>query len=209
MTENTERYSILVSIFAFVGQSTSVLVSGTFFSVLAWQRSTFMVAFFLGAIANAILSKVLKRVLDQSRPTTNGTDLSDNGMPSSHAMSLGFISTVTASTFMGASSFPFVALLLAAYTIVSLTYRVYAQYHTTAQVIAGLVGGCTNGWLFAQQGRFVLVEWLHTHAVFLFPPDATSFAVPWLIVPILLGAATVGSIERRIPKIVRSLRKES
>jgi len=44
----------------------------------------------IGSISNSALSVVLKRILNQERPTT--TLRSDPGMPSSHAQSISFIS---------------------------------------------------------------------------------------------------------------------
>ena len=51
-----------------VGGTTSFVVSATFYGVLAWKRDGLMVAFFLGSIANAIMSKVLKKLIAQTRP---------------------------------------------------------------------------------------------------------------------------------------------
>lgn len=62
---------------------------------LAWQLMPFAkvlrrdlptFSFVLGAVLNGVLSKVLKRLLNQKRP--EGSEQSDPGMPSSHAQSL-------------------------------------------------------------------------------------------------------------------------
>eukprot|EP00957_Ditylum_brightwellii_P068003 5162984-Ditylum_brightwellii.AAC.1 len=93
-----------------IGKSTSSVVSLTFFAVLAYRRDAFIISFFIGAISNGIMSKVLKRVLNQDRPeelqlaTEIKLKPSDKGMPSSHAMSLGFIGTVTALSLPNLSS---------------------------------------------------------------------------------------------------------
>jgi len=95
-----------------IGLSTSKVVAGIFFLVLAYRRDSYILTFFIGSILNAISSKILKHVLDQDRPDENddndldvGTieketmekiDLpSDKGMPSSHATCLGFIGMYT------------------------------------------------------------------------------------------------------------------
>ena len=57
-------------------------------------------ALFIGSILNAIVGKILKKILNHDRPAelelSDKVKLkpSDGGMPSSHAMSLSFIGTV-------------------------------------------------------------------------------------------------------------------
>ena len=124
-----------------IGKSTSAAVALTFFAVLAYRRDALMVTFFIGAIGNGIAGKILKRLLDQDRPEElelNG-DIKlkpgDKGMPSSHAMSLGFICTFTA------LGIPWTAVPLLIYVILSLYYRVKANLHTFEQIVVGLVFG--------------------------------------------------------------------
>ena len=137
-----------------IGSTTSSVVAGTFFIVLSYQRDAFMLTFFIGSILNGISSKILKKVLNQDRPAGYENDSSikvkpsDKGMPSSHAMSLGFIgiytgialcSGVLSNAGIGAQITTSIALL--AYIAVSLVYRVKSQLHTMDQVIVGLVFG--------------------------------------------------------------------
>ena len=72
-----------------VGKTASSVVSVAFFLLLALRRDAVVLTLWLGAILNAILGKALKRLLDHERPA--GATTSDGGMPSSHAMSLGFL----------------------------------------------------------------------------------------------------------------------
>lgn len=51
-----------------IGSTTSMFVAITFFVLLAVKRDALMVSFFIGAINNGILSKVLKKLLNQERP---------------------------------------------------------------------------------------------------------------------------------------------
>jgi uncharacterized membrane protein YjjB (DUF3815 family) len=77
-----------------VGSTTTIVVSGAFFVILAYKRDALvssslpsglvgtarlltntnlssleqMVSFFIGSIANGILSKVLKKIINQTRP---------------------------------------------------------------------------------------------------------------------------------------------
>ena len=56
------------SLVTIIGSTTSAVVAGTFYCILAYKRDALMVSFFIGAISNGILSKVLKKILDQERP---------------------------------------------------------------------------------------------------------------------------------------------
>ncbi len=137
-----------------IGSSTSTVVAGTFFVVLAYQRNSFMLTFFIGSIINGITSKILKKILNQDRPSGYENDPSikvkpsDKGMPSSHAMSLGFIGIYTAialcnGILVEADIGVKIAICtgLFGYVVLSLIYRVLSQLHTTNQVIVGLVTG--------------------------------------------------------------------
>lgn len=128
-----------------VGKTTSAFVSLTFFAFLAFRRDAYMVSFFLGAISNGILSKVLKKLLNHDRPAE--LDLnesiklkpSDGGMPSSHAMSLAFIGTYVALAVW--DSMPWLVGTIVVYAMTSLYYRVKSNLHTIEQVVVGLAVG--------------------------------------------------------------------
>ena len=75
---------------------TKWLVSGSAFIVLLVRRDAATVTFLCGAIGNALLSKVLKRLINAARPA--GARLSDPGMPSSHAQSLSYFAVFLALT---------------------------------------------------------------------------------------------------------------
>eukprot|EP00978_Attheya_sp_CCMP212_P012133 scaffold30140_cov55-Attheya_sp.AAC.1 len=134
--ESASTSSALENGLSFIGSSTSAIVSLGFFAALAYYRDALMVTFFLGAIGNAILGKILKRLLNQDRPTSDAPQPSDKGMPSSHAMSLGFIGTFTSLLL------PPFGIPIACYVLISVYYRVRMKLHTTDQVLVGLgVGG--------------------------------------------------------------------
>jgi PAP2 superfamily. len=151
---STSLASISKAIVTKIGSTTSSVVAGTFFLVLAYQRDSFMLTFFIGSILNGISSKILKKVLNVDRPEGFQSDESikvkpsDKGMPSSHAMSLGFIGTYCiahAISILGTgfqSSAISVGIIL--YTFISLLYRVQSNLHTVAQIIVGLVFGVLN-----------------------------------------------------------------
>ena len=90
---------------------TKVFVSGATFLVLAYKRDVQSAAFLLGAVSNALLSKILKRLINASRP--QGAQLSDPGMPSSHAQSLFFFAGYL--FLLGFSTFCFYSFLTSSF----------------------------------------------------------------------------------------------
>jgi membrane-associated phospholipid phosphatase len=195
--------SVLNMALTAIGSTTSALVAGTFFVILAWQRDALMVSFFIGAISNGILSKILKKILKQERPAELELEdfelkPSDNGMPSSHAMSLGFIGTFTA------LALPWSRLPILLYVLISLIYRVQTNLHTREQILVGISLGITNGYLWRilcvgdNAWNINVMEWVSTH----FLNDNGVLPFYMLAVPALVGAAVVGSLERRIARFL-------
>jgi hypothetical protein len=194
-----------------IGSTTSVLVAGTFYAFLCYQPDAFMVSFFVGAISNGILSKTLKKLLNQSRPAELDASMmelapSDNGMPSSHAMSLGFICAFTALTL------PVTTLPLILYALISLKYRLQTNLHSLDQIVVGTIVGSFNGalwWQFCTGSNnpfgINIVDWVNSSPVI----DSRTGLLPWyfLSIPALVGAAVVGSVERRISKYVNKKRQ--
>jgi membrane-associated phospholipid phosphatase len=176
-----------------LGATTSAFVALTFYVVLAWQRDATMVAFFLGSISNGVLSKVLKKIIQQGRPpelqvAEMSLKPSDGGMPSSHAMSLGFIGSFTA------LHLPWTRFPLAVYVAASLWYRVRVKLHTPAQIAVGVTVGSANALLFETLVRGGLEGWLQTYIL----NDQGLLPLPLLVVPAIVGVLLVGSFERRI-----------
>lgn len=125
---------------------------------------------------------------------------SDGGMPSSHAMSLGFIATFTA------LQLPSTMIPLVLYTAVSLVYRVQAKLHTWEQIAVGLVVGASTGfsWWHLVTGEN---PWgVHIMTLMADTVLDENGRLPWpaLAVPALVGAAVVGSFERRISRWLKS-----
>ncbi|KAL7527390.1 hypothetical protein ACHAXR_001933 [Thalassiosira sp. AJA248-18] len=190
-----------------VGKSTSTLVSASFFFLLAYQRDAVILTLWIGSILNAVLSKVVKKILNHERPAAlQDNDKvklkpSDGGMPSSHAMSLGFIGTVITEGVIPLE-YRFVAgLAMAMYAAFALRYRVsLAHLHTSEQVTVGLVLGVGNAlaWLKFGVGdgnaRSVL-SWVQNNLV---SAETGLFPYSALAVPVVIGILVVGSFERRI-----------
>eukprot|EP00529_Nitzschia_sp_RCC80_P027478 CAMPEP_0113505118 /NCGR_PEP_ID=MMETSP0014_2-20120614/35127_1 /TAXON_ID=2857 /ORGANISM="Nitzschia sp." /LENGTH=245 /DNA_ID=CAMNT_0000400371 /DNA_START=334 /DNA_END=1071 /DNA_ORIENTATION=- /assembly_acc=CAM_ASM_000159 len=208
-TTKNSNSSLLEKVTTAIGSTTSIAVAGTFYVVLCYRRDALMVSFFGGAISNGILSKVLKKILNVARPdeldtttvakqTFGGIVPSDNGMPSSHAMSLGFICTFTA------IHIPALAIPLLAYTVISLRYRINTKLHSFDQILVGAVLGSVNGAIWHSVcygtvtslpvlGQINVMEWVSNNVL-------SDGLLPWylLSIPALVGAAVVGSIERRL-----------
>ena len=171
-----------------------------FFAVLAVQRDALMVSFFMGAITNLALSKVLKKILNQDRPADTVSNAvekpSDKGMPSSHAMSLGFIETFTM------LALEWTSILLPVYVAISLYYRVQTRLHTVEQVAVGMVFGVTNGFVWRH-----LVDGSNPFGIHImdfvsnnFLNDQGLLPIPLLVVPALAGVVIVGSRSKCLKK---------
>ncbi|OEU16936.1 hypothetical protein FRACYDRAFT_208572 [Fragilariopsis cylindrus CCMP1102] len=211
--------SIWTTVYTKIGSTTSICVAGTFFITLCWKRDALMVSFFLGSILNAIFGKMLKRILKHDRPTTTTTTMaiqqkqpsrpSDNGMPSSHAMSLGFIFTFVALLI------PNMTLPLLTYAVISLIYRIRVSLHSLDQIIVGSILGIFDGsiwWYLCQKSTtsssstFNIVDLISSSGIM-----NEHGLLPWylLVVPALIGAAVVGSVERRLGMYFQRSNKSS
>lgn len=162
-----------------------------------------MISFFIGAIANGILSKVLKKLLNQERPSNISLVVvkekpSDMGMPSSHAMSLGFIGMVTALTTLPQYYYsPIIPIVM--YVTISLYYRIHTQLHTKEQVAVGLIVGMLNGILWQSLCSTYVMDWVSNTIL----NKEGLLPYPLLVVPALVGLIVVGSFERRIRKWIK------
>jgi len=202
-----------------------------------------MLTFWIGSILNAIASKVLKRILNQDRPddTTAADDTAaeivvstnkpnDKGMPSSHAMSLGFIGMYTsiglwnsltqlASSISTSSNYGGSLIVIAStvygliwsYVAVSLIYRVKSRLHTIQQVWVGLFFGVTNAlfWNSLAYGTNPLIpsaNMMNTVSFYVLPEGSGTF-VQCLVVPAVVGLLVIGSFERRIGGWWRKVKK--
>jgi membrane-associated phospholipid phosphatase len=206
---NNDDISLTDRILFAIGGTTSITVAGTFFIVLAYQRDALMVSFFIGSILNGILSKVLKKVLNQDRPISVSGAVeqpSDKGMPSSHAMSLGFIGTFTALTI------DWTGVPIALYGATSLYYRVQTKLHTKEQVAVGLLVGSINGalWRVLVDGNNPLLPKINIMAFVTenIMDQHGILPIPYLVVPVIVGALVVGSFERKVVKWIQKMKSK-
>lgn len=202
-SSSTESESdMLHNITTAVGKSASSLVSVSVFFLLAYQRDAVALTFWIGSILNAILSKVAKKLLNHERPAqlqlSDKVKLkpSDGGMPSSHAMSLAFISTSLLGSIVPVEYRIVGCLAFGTYSAIALRYRVRDHLHTVEQVIVGVVFGVINAlaWLKLGVGGPVL-SYAREHWV---SAETGLFPYSALAIPLVVGIIVVGSFERRI-----------
>mmetsp|Transcript_16777 Transcript_16777/g.31790 ORF Transcript_16777/g.31790 Transcript_16777/m.31790 type:complete len:292 (+) Transcript_16777:264-1139(+) len=215
--------SISKAIVTKIGSTTSSVVAGTFFFVLAYQRDSFMLTFFIGSILNGISSKILKKLLNVDRPEGFQSDASikvkpsDKGMPSSHAMSLGFIGTYCISQAVSLLGTGFqssaIAVAIVLYTFISLLYRVQSNLHTVEQIIVGLVFGVLNSitWRSLAFGQNPVLRGVNIMDFVskTILPESGVVPVQYLGLAALVGVAVVGSFERRLSALIKSKNAKS
>ncbi|XP_014519971.1 lipid phosphate phosphatase epsilon 2, chloroplastic [Vigna radiata var. radiata] len=118
------------------------IVTALFGSFILWRHDAEALWFTSGSILNALLSVLLKRILNQERPSTLK---SDPGMPSSHAQSIFFavfFVILSGVEWLGLNVFTIAmsGLVLTFGSFFSYL-RVSQQLHTVSQVVVGAVIG--------------------------------------------------------------------
>ncbi|EKX51638.1 hypothetical protein GUITHDRAFT_134529 [Guillardia theta CCMP2712] len=186
-----------------IAKNTRWLVSLTAAAFLIWRRDAVTIAAIGGALGNAALGKLLKRLLAEKRP--DGAPVSDPGMPSSHAMSLFFLSLYLSAAINVWTDWPMAARTIVTSSLLifstySAAWRVRAGFHTPAQILVGSVLGGFNGmaWFYFNHQNMAALQRLD---VFL----KESSALPWALCgSLIVGALLVGSVERKISKFLKS-----
>ncbi|KAL7558089.1 hypothetical protein ACA910_020041 [Epithemia clementina (nom. ined.)] len=201
--DNNGTTKHLNSFVSIVGSYTSIVTGGLFYAALVWKRDCFMTTFFLGATTNAILAKVLKKMIKQTRPPDMVVSElrfqpSDGGMPSSHAMSLGFIGTFLL-LHEPLSIFPVLI-----FTAAGLLYRVQVKLHTWEQIAVGVVAGSANALCFYNFAKALVDQFVNQ--TFLNKNGLLPY--PFLIVPTVVGVVVVGSVKRRITSWMTNQRRK-
>ena len=197
---------------------TKVVVSGATFAFLCWRRDVYTAVFIYGAICNALLSKILKRLINAARPA--GAQLSDPGMPSSHAMSLFFFAAflsngalewhVSDTLYISSKMLSLVndhlrllqrtaAVGVVALAAVLAVLRVRAGLHTVAQISVGSAIGACNGAVWYHYGAAWMEQFLEARLVGLSGTSTKAIAGAM----ILVGALTVLSVERSLAEALK------
>jgi len=132
----------LAALYQLLGKTTkSVVVTAAALSMIL-SKSWVPVYYVCGGIVNSLLSKVLKLVFRQPRPS-GASSLTEYGMPSSHAQSLFYFATVVLSAL--GKTRPAVSCLVALYTILTASWRVTSGLHTVTQTAVGTAVGIVTG----------------------------------------------------------------
>lgn len=87
---------------------------------------------------------------------------------------------------------------------VSSYWRIYSGLHTFAQILAGAVGGSTVGLAWEHLSHQLLNQRL---GELLAGYPNSQVPLPYIASVMVVGALTVGSVERKIGKLVRALRR--
>ena len=174
----TVQTSLLVSCLSYINESTKFLVSGAALATLVARPEVAVVWCLIGSVVNSACGKVLKKLLNEKRP--EGAAKADPGMPSSHALSLSYLSVYAAAAlawrggrdggavlFFGparGAPWPVSATLVAPGCVALIALgvfftwlRVKLGYHTKPQVVVGYVlGAATAMAWFAVGEKFVV-----------------------------------------------------
>ncbi|KAJ5139352.1 uncharacterized protein N7515_004200 [Penicillium bovifimosum] len=146
------------------------------YATLIWStREVEVIMMFVGQMGSEVLNLVLKRVIKEERPKEMFGK--GYGMPSSHAQFMTFFSVYLTFFLLfrhsqaSASSYPNVAVLLRVLVMLALCIgaaavaasRIYLNYHTPKQVLAGCAAGfvCACGWFMITSllRRSKWIEW--------------------------------------------------
>ena len=155
-SSSSKNYSFLYKLNA----STKWLITMTQ-TIAVWSRPLNYQGPFIvvGSILSVYITDVLKRVINQQRPTDAPSLINDPGMPSSHSLVAFFLCTawITATTTVSTATYSAplmmsaqLAILGAAFGVASL--RVICGYHTYAQVGVGAILGSIFGYCWSQFG---------------------------------------------------------
>ncbi|CAM9400702.1 unnamed protein product [Ectocarpus fasciculatus] len=196
-----------------LGSSTQWVVAGAVGVALITRADVDTLVYVLGSLINAVFSKVLKKTINQVRP--DGAQLSDPGMPSSHAMSLFYLGTYLV---IGLEEHGVLLLdpplppwplgvtqtqtLLGMYALTASLWRVKAGFHTLPQVAVGAAVGAVDA-----------VLWYHLCHPYLLSQVETVFGGPNIPVELAFGVCfvtflTFGNAQRKISQVLARRKEE-
>mmetsp|Transcript_41035 Transcript_41035/g.54034 ORF Transcript_41035/g.54034 Transcript_41035/m.54034 type:complete len:312 (+) Transcript_41035:1-936(+) len=194
-----------LALFGVVGKSTRWTVALSVAAGLVILRDPFTLAMVVGAVINAFLSKLLKKIINQNRPEEGKSVKESSGMPSSHAMSLFFFASFLSIASQNTASWcPFssiaVSTFLFSYAIIASSWRVYSGLHTLPQIIVGSIAGSCTGtsWIFFCQSEVSLVFQK------IFGPTIPNEV---LALVLALAAFSIGFFQNKTKSFVKSVKK--
>ncbi|VAI48450.1 unnamed protein product [Triticum turgidum subsp. durum] len=152
------------------------LVAVSFALAALWKRDAEIMWALMGAVANTVLSSILKKLLNHERPAP--ALRSDPGMPSSHAQSIFYAATFLVLSVFSWLGTNYLAMILGATTVALASYlswlRVSQRLHTLNQILVGAAVGSAFSALW-----FALWHLLVREAF------ASSL---WVQIPVVLGS---------------------
>ena len=156
-------------VFEYLNESTKFVVSATAMVFLMFHPTVETCWCLLGSIVNSVNGKLLKRMLNHSRP--DGAKKVDPGMPSSHATSLSYLSWYAALAFAfepNAFGLATTVTRTLAFGLVSLGaflayLRVKLGFHTWPQVYVGYGLGSSTAFVWILFGKRYLIQHLARH----------------------------------------------
>lgn len=182
---------------AYVNESTKFVVAGAALVTLVTHPNVPVAWCLIGSVVNSIAGKLLKRLLNHARPT--GAAKADPGMPSSHAVSLAYLSVYAASGLLQRGggietnptawpvpvwAVPLIAAGLVSTGMFFTWLRVALGYHTWPQVLAGYAMGAANA-----------VAWF---AASIFAVEPAAAASPSVRVAVYAGVGATSALFGRL-----------
>lgn len=146
--------AVTVTAMRYAADATKWTVTVLMVLVVAHYRDRRIFLFAVGSLVNSGCAKLLKKLLQQPRP--DGARQHDPGMPSSHAMSLAYLSVGLVLDVLAryTSAVPLLPLALAwaflVAAVVASCLRVSLGYHTRTQVVVGWIVGVVNCLLWSR-----------------------------------------------------------
>ncbi|CAA0839263.1 Lipid phosphate phosphatase epsilon 2-chloroplastic [Striga hermonthica] len=166
------------------------LVSALFAVIVLWRHDPEVLWAAMGAVLNAQLSVVLKKLLNQERPIS--TLRSDPGMPSSHAQAIFYTVLFLNLAMVEWYGVNVLTATLGGFLFILGSYfswlRVSQQLHTAMQVVVGAV-----------IGSFFSIIWFLAWNTFVLDAFVSSL---WVRVVVILGA--VGSCVGFLLHVIRT-----
>ena len=173
---------LLLLPFNAIGKSAKVAVSSSAGWAVLSSSSWVPLYYICGALCNALMSKIIKRVVRQPRPTLSKKG--GYGMPSSHAHLLFYFFTIL--TLLSRKHYPSylssaLSAALGCYAVTAAYWRVADGLHTLPQTLVGASLGVSMGCVFHFNQHHILSSVLAS-----FRTDATLPVPNTVKIPVLV-----------------------
>ncbi|GLV37842.1 hypothetical protein CBL_06456 [Carabus blaptoides fortunei] len=143
---------LLGKVFALISLAPFGIGAG-FVTLILFRRDLHTITFFLGTLFSEALNYTLKHTICEARPMHRPEEYNEYGMPSSHAQFMWFFATYVIyfvfirlyhlnnnTIIENVSKLLIISTCLIAAILVCIS-RIYLQYHTITQVLAGIIVG--------------------------------------------------------------------